>query len=160
MHLIGCGPSELERFAAVMDMPPPSNRHSLASYSDSIVDAVEKVAHKSVKTAAAELRTSVLGREADDDSSLANVSVSFDGSWSTRGFASKYGFTSVISISTKKVLDWYTASRLCNQCSILERSKDEESEEWVTRKQAHHEVFFRNHAGSAKSMEADGAEML
>ena len=61
---------------------------------------------------------------------------------------------------TAKVLDWQTASRTCKQCESLDADGDQESEEWQQRKNAHDEFCMRNHAGSAKSMECDGAEIL
>ena len=61
-------------------MPGPDNQHSLASYSESILEAMEKLRKESVRTATFELRTSVLGETAAQDNSLSpNVTVSFDG---------------------------------------------------------------------------------
>ena len=61
------------------------------------------MARLSVKAAAKDVCTSILG-EGADLSAIADVAVSFDGSWSTRGFSSKYGFCCVISVNFKKVI--------------------------------------------------------
>ena len=160
MRLVGAGHKALSTFAAALDMPPPSNHHSLATLNGRILEAVEKLARVSVREAAADLRSSVLGAEVDE-SSVANVTVSFDGSWSTRGFTARYGFSSVISVENKKVLDWHTGSRDCHRCQHIERTvANRESKEYQKLMEKHDAVCQRNHAGSAKSMEPDGAEIL
>ena len=160
MRLVGAGHTALSTLAATLDMPPPLNHHSLAGLNGRILEVVEELARASVRKAAASLRTSFLGADADD-SDVANVTVSFDGSWSTRGFTARYSFSSVISTENKKVLDWHTASRDCNICQHIERTfPDRDSEEYQQRMEDHEAICKRNHAGSAKSMEAEGAVIL
>ena len=120
MRLVGGG-DKLSTLAAALDMPSPANHRILATLNGRILDAVEKLAAASVREAAADLRTSLLGTEAED-SAVANAAVSFDGSWSIQGFTARYGFCSVISILNKKVLDWHTASRDCHRCQHIERT--------------------------------------
>ena len=124
------------------------------------MEAAEKAAKESSSTAAKDLRTLVLGDSCGSDS-LADCAVSFDVSKSNRGFSTRYGFRSGISTKTKKVLDCHTASKLCRLCQAMEDSDlDKVSDEWKERKEAHDQHCMRNHFGSAKSMEPDGAEIL
>ena len=80
-------------------------------------------------------------------SAIANVDVSFGSSWSTRGFSSKYGFCSVISVVSKQVLDYFTSSKNCKKCERLDRSPlDKDSDEWQALKEEHNDICLRNHA--------------
>ena len=119
MRLIGRWQSDTEKFAAAMDMLPPTKQEGLSRYNTTIMDAAEQAAEQSAKDAANSQGKSVLGGDAAL-SVIANVDVSFDSSWSTRGFSSKYGFCSVISVASKQVLDYFTSSKTCSVRGLTE----------------------------------------
>jgi hypothetical protein len=94
-----------------------------------------------------------------DDATIKNCSISIDGSWLTRGFASKHGFVSVISTETGKVLDMIYLCSTCRGCNRWKGSNRDNQDylEWFT---THEETCPLNHEGSAQSMEAAGAVVL
>jgi hypothetical protein len=94
-----------------------------------------------------------------DDGVVKSCSISIDGSWLTRGFASKHGFVSVISTETAKVLDMIYLCSTCRGCTKWKNTDQNNQDylEWF----AHHEPTCPlNHQGSAQSMEAAGAVIL
>ena len=54
---------------------------------------------------------------------LINVSVSIDGSWSSRGWTARNGVVTVVSIDTGKVLDVVYLSNSCTASQRKEREK-------------------------------------
>ena len=105
-----------QRFLAAMDMPQHVSS-TRASFSKSrILKATEKVAKESMERAAAELK------EAEGD----NVSVSCGGSWHRRGFVSKIGMATCLSVSKKvpaKVIDTETLRNYCDSCAKMNAEK-------------------------------------
>ena len=90
-----------------------------------------------------------------------DIRVSFDGSWSQRGFTAAYGYGSVVSIETGKVLDYYVACKYCHECTAWEKKDPtHESDEWKKWKRAHDQICALNHSGSSKAMEPDIATTL
>ena len=93
------------------------------------------------------------------------VTVTFDGTWSKRGYSALYGVVAVISWDTGRVLDTCVLSKVCRKCS-LKRNKlrssnssnvDSEFQKWFEK----HESFCEiNHKGSSGSMEVKGALVL
>ena len=47
---------------------------------------------------------------------MIEIAVSFDGTWSKRGFTANFGVGFVISVDTGQVLDYGFASKFCLQC--------------------------------------------
>ena len=63
----------------------------------------------------------------DDSNILHNdepidIGVSFDGSWHTHGHNSKYGFVSVIEITTGHVVDYEILCRYCQNCTSYQNN--------------------------------------
>ncbi|XP_070536304.1 uncharacterized protein [Ptychodera flava] len=75
-----------------------------------------------------------------------------------KGFSSLYGFVSVISIDTGKVLDRHISCSYCRECQAMENQpRDFNYMKWFIE---HEPECKMNHQGSAKSMEAAGASIL
>ena len=116
----------------------------------------EKV-HKASHTVAEETMTRAAKELCEGTGEMNNVTVSCDGSWQRRGFQSKNGIATVLSVNPKgpaKVVDIHMASNYCNTCQTL-RSKLSEAElnTWF---ETHKDQCQRNHEGSAGSMEPQG----
>jgi hypothetical protein len=90
---------------------------------------------------------------------IVTCAVSVDGSWLNRGFHSRHGFVSVISMDTGKVLDRIYLCSTCKQCSKW-AGKDKEGEEYLAWYTDHEPKCLLNHDGSPQSMEAVGAVTL
>ena len=63
---------------------------------------------------------------------IITIAVSYDGTWSKRGFTANFGIGFVISTDTGKVLDYFVMSKICEICKAGETlKKDEEKyQEW------------------------------
>ncbi|XP_028412384.1 uncharacterized protein LOC114535204 [Dendronephthya gigantea] len=128
----GGGYESLATFCSIMNMPCIS-KTAYYQHLDTILSALEMEAKEEMTEAGQSLRKLVLTEnEMEDDGSVLDVGVSFDGTWAKRGFTSLIGVVFVISIDTGKVLDYYVISKTCQKCA-LKRAKcesDEEFEEW------------------------------
>ena len=87
-----------------------------------------------------------------------NCSVSFDGSWHTRGHYSNQGFCAAIEIDTGLVLDYQLYERVCNKCiRWTEEKKAEHTEDYEEFWARHQSECPANFKGSSQSMESAGA---
>ncbi|CAC5406686.1 unnamed protein product [Mytilus coruscus] len=87
-------------------------------------------------------------------------SVSVDGSWAHVGFSSRFGFVSVISVDTGKVLDYVTLSNECKSCKKWEREGKTHTRDFLQWFVEHEKYCTLNHDGSAKTMKEQGAVIL
>ena len=123
-----------------MNMPKSVSSKTSAMYRHTIHQAIQTVAQKSMKAAAEEL--------IDDGT---GVKVSCDGTWQKRGFSSKNGVATVLSVSddiekAAKVIDVEVLSTYCDTC---------EKRKSVPAPHPPHDCQ-KNLAGSAGSMESEG----
>ena len=87
-----------------------------------------------------------------------DVTVTYDGTWSKRGFTALYGTGVVASWDTGRVLDTAVMSRYCGPCAVHRADlNDDEFQEWYET----HEAFCKlSHTDSSPSMEAAAALIL
>ena len=52
----------------------------------------------------------------EDDNTVVNIPICFDGTWSKRGYTVNHGIGFVISVGPFKVLDYVIISKVCNTC--------------------------------------------
>ena len=88
MYAIGCHETKNRRLLAALDMPPPVSVTRASLFRDRIKVATSSVAKASKERAADELR------KAEGDV----VTVSCDGSWQRRGFSSKNGIATCLTL--------------------------------------------------------------
>ena len=151
IRMAGCGYAGQSKFSELMDMPPPPDRKCVKAHTETILEAAKEEVLASMKRAAAEFR---------GQAETADLAVSYDGSWSQRGFTTSYGFGSVISNKTGKILDYHVVSKVCSECAALEKKgMYHECDQRKARKEKHKKCTL-NHAASSKSMESDIAEVL
>ena len=87
-----------------------------------------------------------------------HISVSYDGSWKTRGFNSLFGVGFVIEVVTGLVIDYVVRSKYCVECTLVGSKLDgEEKEQWLEIHEGHCDV---NHTGSSGSMEVEAAKVM
>ena len=95
-----------------------------------------------------------------EEDSVIDLTVSFDGSWLTRGHSSMYGVGCVIEVTTGLVLDLVVQSLYCHSCACASaRYNGEHTPEFKKWKDGHTECNV-NYSGSSGGMEADAAEQL
>ena len=97
-----------------------------------------------------------------------DITVTFDGTWSKRGFTAMHGVVVVISWDTGWVLDAHVISRYCGKCTRMRRSLGLGSEAGDETTSVEFQQWFKlhepectlNHKGSSNSMEVEGALVL
>ena len=103
-----------------MIMPPPVLRDSYSSHVSEVCKASITVCEETLQSAGRQLRQLVVSSSVDptlNADSVLDVAVTVDGSWHKHGFSSKYGFVSVISVDSGKVLDYIFLSKSCSKCN-------------------------------------------
>ena len=152
MYGIGCHERKGRRFLAAMDLPPPVSSVRSAVFKERIRHATQSIATESMKSAGREVKAV----EGD------KITVGCDGSWQRRGFSSKNGVATCLSVSKKlpsKVIDVDILSNYCDSCCKMEARKS--AEEFVEWKKEHHGTScMKNHVGAAGNMEPVGMENI
>jgi hypothetical protein len=150
MFAIGRQQAHGKRFLGNMNIPCALNNKTWANHRNIVKRATESVAERSSQVAAAEVRQSYGGGD---------VTVSGDGTYQRRGFQSKNGVVTVLSVNGKKskVLDCEVLSNHCDTCQKHEKKKaGQELDRWRAVHEGKGECD-KNHTGSAAAMEPAGA---
>ena len=93
----------------IMDMPPPVLRDSYSTHVSEVCKASVAVCDETLQSVGRQLQQLTIPSSGDptlNADSVLDVSMTIDGSWRKRGFRSIYGFVSVISVDSGKVLDY------------------------------------------------------
>ena len=86
------------------------------------------------------------------------LSVSYDGSWKTRGFHSLFGVGFVIEVLTGLVIDYVVCSKYCVECSLVgSKLSGDDKVQW---QELHKDSCDINHTGSSGSMETEAAKIM
>lgn len=103
MRTLGKGRTGAQKFCTLMNMPPPPAAKNYSKISGVITSCLRSIAKESMSNAAEEVRNL---KEPNDSagSEPVNCGVSCDGTWQKRGFSSRNGCVTVISIDTGKVV--------------------------------------------------------
>lgn len=91
-----------------------------------------------------------------NDSTI-DITVSYDGTWLTRGRTSKHGVGCVIDTLTGYVVDAEVMSRYCHVCELKKRELKEDSEEFAVFWEGHNSECKINHTASSGAMEPEAA---
>jgi hypothetical protein len=94
---------------ALVNMPPPCHHKAL----DNHVAALYETHEKAVAEQLQRTRDKVFSRHSCNESDVAEIAVSYDGTWSKRGYTANFGVDFVISVETGEVLDYDFESKLC-----------------------------------------------
>lgn len=155
MRFAGGGLHSLERFCGLMSLPPPVTDNSYREHQAAITAAAMKEAMDTCKQAANDLHQ-LAGKPCDEN---VDITVTCDGTWSTRGFTSQFGVVIVMSFETGRVLDFEVLSKYCHQCK-LHSNDDKSSAAYIKWLKDHESHCSRNFQGSSPSMESEGALVL
>ncbi|EDO44911.1 predicted protein [Nematostella vectensis] len=150
MRSLGKGHSGAKRFCTLMNMPPPPTARAYSKNSKTISKHIKAIANETMKRAAIEIKDQKAA-SADD---IVNCGVSCDGTWQKRGFCSKNGCVTVISMDNGKVLDTEALSQSCKQCQ-QHPNLDKESIAYKTWWAEHSFKCNANYHGSAPGMESE-----
>lgn len=95
------------------------------------------------------------------DDGMANVEVSFDGSWHKRGYKSNFGVGAVIDVDLGLVLDYHICSKLCSLCTnkntLLRNKKLTETDYVMWWEDEHWMDCEENYEGASGGMESNAA---
>ncbi|CAF4711098.1 unnamed protein product [Rotaria magnacalcarata] len=145
-NFVGIGYQGLAKLCAVLNLPPPLDEDHFSRTIKYVLPFFESYKFNSMKRAVEEACV-----HANDH----NITVSGDGSWQKRGFASLHGIVAVMSnCSETKVLDLKRMSKMCSICTGLLSIKVSDENKYLNLK-ANHECEL-NHRGSSGSMEVEG----
>ena len=89
-----------------------------------------------------------------------DIGFSFDGSRHTRGHNSRYGFVSVIEITTGHVVDYEILCRYCQNCTSYQNKCGVDSEQYKEWYQTHAQSCPINYTRSSNAMEMEGAKRM
>lgn len=152
MRILGLGLAGCKKFCGLMDISCSFlNQSTYDFYIDKIHDCIVTIAETLFSTAAKQEKQ--LTSDENDGEDTTDVSVSGDGTWKKRGFASLYGVSSLIGNYSGKVLDVLIKCSYCKLCeSWKKKLNTAEYEEW---KEEHIESnqCSANHTGASGNME-------
>ncbi|GFV73610.1 uncharacterized protein TNCV_1269901 [Trichonephila clavipes] len=150
---IGKDYSAIEKFGMAVNVSPFSSRtyskctKLLCTAYGIATEILQSEVHSEVRKA----------YEATNDVPVVDISVSFDGSWLTRGHTSLIGIACVIDILTGYVIDFEVMCKVCRNCSVAKRELGESSAEYDIWFEGHRKDCDINHSGSSTSMEMEAA---
>ena len=152
MRWIGRGHQSLVKFCAALNMPHPLSQTSYQGHVKILLESSKTVAEASMVRAAAQVK---------EQTGSADISVSYDGTWMRRGFASLFGAFVAISWETGKVIDFEVLSRYCHECVTLTRKlhSGSLSQEQYDERAASH-TCLANTKSSAPAMESAAAKTI
>ena len=138
-------------------MPPPVSDSAYQKHNRSVNLASKKVLDEKLSEAGHRVRASL----DKDKTELLDIAVSFDGTWSKRGFTANYGVGIVISADTGEVLDYVVLSKVCEVCKAAEKLKSNpvKYEQWKNEHVASG-LCQKNFGGSSPAMEKEAAKIL
>ena len=158
---IGMGHPGLSRFCSLMNMPSLS----VGSYNSLQKDFFQNVynfSQKTLKESASVVRDHYISldpdlSDCDHETVILDISVSFDGSWLTRGHTSNMGLGVVVHLITGLALDYAVLCKYCHACTLATQHCGEGFDAWYN---SHKKDCDKNWDGSAAAMEAAIAEKL
>ena len=157
MSEVDLGRAGLATSCEIMNLPQPVADCNFQDYNK----ATMEICDEKLQEAASELRTQMADDPGINAQTVLDVAVSFDGSWSKRGFTADYGVGFVIAPETGKVLDYTVLSKVCEVCKQSNRFKNDSKklEQWQQNHKYSGECQ-KNFNGSSSAMEKEAAKNM
>lgn len=156
---MGVGREGIAKLCEILDMPFSISCDTWYRHEEVLTQAHDEVTKDMLEENIAEARRLALledGVDEDDRDTVVGIPISFDGTWSKRGYTANHCVGFVISAATGKVLDFEVISKVCSQCSQMKARLNEECfEEWMQDHQCE-----GSYKGSSPSMEMECAKRL
>ena len=152
----GIGRDALSDITEILGLPSPVAAVNFRKHITELVGATTSVTDQMLRDAHVKLHEHY-NCQMDE---VINVPVTFDGTWSKRGYTAKYGVGVVISVDTNSVLDFVILSKFCKKCSSCKLNKNStEFEEWYS---DHRDsgTCTKNFDLSSPAMEAEAAKII
>ena len=158
---MGVGHAGVVKLCRYLDMPPVHHK-TFARHAQAVCDASKLAVVHVFASAADVVRRAYRSLDTSigvDD--IINLTVSFDGSWMTRGHKSLYGIGCVVDVFTGLVLDMAVLSLYCQRCAYASRRLGGKAtaafQDWFA---VHEDECQQNYHGSSGGMEKAAAELL
>lgn len=156
---MGVGKEGISKLCEMLNMPFSMSLSTWYDHEEALSKAHEEVVQEQLALNKAEARKQAIEEEGitdADDQTVISIPVSFDGSWSKRGYTANHCVGFVISAATGKVLDLEVISKTCGLCVQKKASLTEEQfEDWFQTHQCK-----GSYKGSSPSMEMECAKRL
>ena len=153
---IGVGRKAISVMCDILNMPPPCNHSAWDNHVDALYEAHKKAVTDQLQAARQRVRSFHKCNESD----TLQIAVSYDGTWSKRGFTANFGVGFVISVDTGEVLDFDFESKLCMECTTAKQDLGEDTSEFNMWFIGHQENCTQTHVGSSGSMECSIAKNI
>jgi len=148
-QVLGFRHEGMNKFCALMDLPPPISYPTYKKTLDKVRSSVIEVSNQVMKDAI---------QEEIDLSNSTDIAISGDGTWQKRGFSSKNGVVTAVGKNSVKAVDVEVMTTVCYGCNSYKGPKRGlEFEEW---KEKHMPQCSINHEGSAGMMEVTGMKRI
>lgn len=161
---LGIGREGLAILCDIMNLPYPLYDQAFQSHAESIHRATKSVLDTKLALAAKKLKEFYKTEYPDNftEGSVLNVPVSFDGTWSKRGFTANFGIGFGLSSDTGEVLDYCVLSKVCNYCNQSKKLNKTDPEKYESWKEQHEESgkCQKNFSGSSSAMEPAAAKII
>ena len=158
MSELGLGREALATICEILNMPSPVSDSAYQKHNKSVNLATRKVLEEKLSDASHRLRKCL---DNEDETEILDIAVSFDGTWSKRGFTANYGVGIVISADTGEVFDFVVLLKVSELCKAAEKLRNDpvKYESW---KNAHAAsgLCQKNYNGSSPTMEKEAAKIL
>ena len=146
------------KLCEILNMPFSMSKDTWHSHEDALLQAHNTVVQEELEKNRREAKEVAMAEEgiSDDNDVTVDIPISFDGTWSKRGYTANHGLGFVNSAATGKVLDYEIISKVCNTCTQKKASLSEQD----------FELWFEGHncvgnfGGSSPSMEMECAKRL
>lgn len=158
MRLLGIGQAGISMFCGLMDIAHKISNNMYYGVLQNLHTTGKAVYDNVLSKAVEEEKQAMV--EADPQCDPTLLTVSGDGSWKKRGFASLFGVTTLIGKHSKKVVDTVVKSTMCNSCKYWEANKNEEPEAYEIWLNSHEDECSVNHEGSSGKMEVDSVKEM
>lgn len=151
---MGVGRDNIGVMCDIFNMPPPCHHNSWDRHLDALYKAHKEEVAKQLQQARNEVHALHGGHQ------VSEIAVSYDGTWSRRGYTANFGVGFVISVDTGKVLDYDFESKLCSECTSTKKDLGEDTPEFDIWFQGHKDHCTKTHTGSSGSMECSIARKI
>jgi hypothetical protein len=153
---MGVGREAMSVMCDIFNMPPPCHHKAW----DKHVAALYVAHKKAVAEQLQKVRNKVFSLHCSDETDVAEIAVSYDGTWSKRGYTANFGVGFVISVETGEVIDFDFESKLCSECTSAKKDLGEDSAEYAIWYGGHKDECTQTHIGSSGSMECSIAKKI
>lgn len=126
----GIGKEGVAKFCEVFSMPFNISPDTCYSHEEILSQAFQEETSEQLQKNCAEARKLAMLEEAlddddDDNVTIVDIPISFDGTWSKRGYTANHCIGFLISAATGRVLDFEVTSKVCQQCTQMKAKLDE-----------------------------------